>query len=295
MKINWGSNDKLKDVDNNTVNLINAEVDGIHVNLVGNGEAIVFLHGGPGSEHGFFLPHVLPLSRQFKLVFYDQNGCGKSEPSIENQYSMMSEVNTLELLRKELKLEKINLFGESWGSMLALLYATTYPERVNKILLTAAIGVTAEGFKTFGIELEKRLSKNDQLNLLKLQEGLETGQSSINDILSILDKYYVSSEDSLKKKANTSIEPAVNQQIGEDIIKNYDLTSRLHLLHSIPIVVAQGSDDIMPPSLIKDLLVNYIPHAKLIEIKNCGHWTVVEKPVEMNKIAKNFFNSDVLN
>lgn len=72
---------------------------------------------------------------------------------------MMDEVNKLELLRKEFSLEKINLAGESWGSgsMLALLYATTYSERVNKIFLTAAIGVTSKGFKTFGKELEKKV------------------------------------------------------------------------------------------------------------------------------------------
>jgi len=281
----------MNNVNNNTVNLINVDFQGLHVNTVGDGEAIVFLHGGPGSEQRFFLPHVLPLSRQFKLVFYDQNGCGRSEPSFDNQYSMMHEVNTLELLRKELKLEKINLYGESWGSMLALLYATTYPERVNKILLTAAIGVTAEGLKTFGKELEKRLPENEQLELSRLEDGLKRGESSIDEVLAILDKYYVYSKDTLKKKANTSIDAMVNHQIGEDILKNYDITSKLDTLNNIPIVVAQGSDDILTPSLIKELLVDYIPHSKLIEIKNCGHWTIVEKPDEMNKVANSFFSS----
>ncbi len=160
-------------VDNKgTFNLTNINFQGLNINTIGEGEAIVFLHGGPGSEHRFFLPHMLPLSRKFKLVFYDQRGCGKSAPSIDGQYSMMDEVCTLELLRKELKLEKINIFGESWGSMLALLYATTYPERVNKILLTAAIGVSAEGFKTFGKELEKKLSESEKSKLSKLEEGV---------------------------------------------------------------------------------------------------------------------------
>lgn len=272
-------------------NLTNIDIQGLHINTTGEGEAIVFLHGGPGSEHRFFLPHVLPLSRKFKLVFYDQRGCGKSEPSIDNQYSMMDEVNTLELLRKELNLEKINLFGESWGSMLALLYATTYPERVNKILLTAAIGVTAEGFTTFGKELEKRLSENDKSELSKLQEGIKRGESSADEILAILDKYYVYSVDSLNRKAKTSIIQTVNDQIGEDILKNYDVTSRLDTVKDIPIVVAQGSDDILTPKLMKKLLNDYIPHSKLIEIESCGHWTVVEKPDEMNKIAHDFFNS----
>lgn len=275
-------------------NLTSFDIHGLHINTIGEGEAIFFLHGGPGSEHRFFIPHVMPLSHKFKLVFYDQRGCGKSESSLDNQYSMMEEVNTLELLRKELNIDKINLFGESWGSMLALLYATTYPERVNKILLTAAIGVTAEGFKTFGKELEKRLSENDQSELSILEEKVKSGESSIDEVLSILDKYYVYSEESLKNKAKTSINPIVNHQIGEDILKNYNITSRLNNLKDIPIVVAQGSDDILTPKLIKKLLIDYIPHSQLIEIENCGHWTVVEKPDEMNKVAHDFFNSELL-
>ncbi|WP_100011776.1 alpha/beta fold hydrolase [Lentibacillus sediminis] len=269
--------------------LINADFQGLHVNTIGEGEPIVFLHGGPGSEQQFFLPHVLPLSQQFRLVFYDQRGSGKSDPSIDNQYSMEDEVNTLELVRKELNLEKMNLFGESWGSMLALLYATAYPERVNKILLTAAIGVTAEGFKTFGAELEKRLSEKDKTKLANLEEGLKRGEVSMEEVLSILDRYYVYSEEALKQKANTTIDPIVNDAIGRDILEYYDVTDRIDAIHHIPILVAQGSYDILPPKLIDKLLLEHIPYAKLIEIENCGHWTVVEKPDEMNRIAFNFF------
>lgn len=145
----------------------------LHIKTVGRGEPIVFLHGEPGSEHRFFLPHVLPLARSYQLIFYDQKGCGRSAPNTNDEYSMKDEVNTLELLREELNLEKINIFGESWGSMLALLYATSFPDHVNKLLLTAAVGVTAEGFKAFGHELEKRLTKDDQLKLSKLENDLK--------------------------------------------------------------------------------------------------------------------------
>jgi pimeloyl-ACP methyl ester carboxylesterase len=82
-------------------NLHSAYYQGLHISLVGDGEAVVFLHGGPGSEHRFFLPHVLPLSQKYKLIFYDQRGCGKSEPPKNNQYSMKEEVNALELLQND--------------------------------------------------------------------------------------------------------------------------------------------------------------------------------------------------
>ncbi|MGR5868833.1 alpha/beta fold hydrolase [Bacillus pacificus] len=77
---------------------------------------------------------MAPLAEKFQLVFYDQAGCGESEAPKNNKYSMRDEVANLEAMRVQLGFEKINILGESWGSMLALLYATTYPERVNKLL-----------------------------------------------------------------------------------------------------------------------------------------------------------------
>ena len=68
-------------------------------------------------------------SRKIPTSFYDQTGCGESEAPKNNQYSMRDEVANLEALRVQLGFEKINILGESWGSMLALLYATTYPEQ----------------------------------------------------------------------------------------------------------------------------------------------------------------------
>jgi proline iminopeptidase len=172
--------------------------------------------------------------------------------------------------------------------MFALLYATTYPDRVNKILLTAAIGVTSEGLQVFEKELEKRLSDEDKVKLVGLEES-ENNQAFLNDVLRILDSYYVYSSDTLLHKENTSIHHAVNESIGKDMLENYDITPHIHKLTNIPILVTQGSHGMLTPALIQDLLLSYIPHTTLIELKNCGHWTVVEKPTEMNEIARGFF------
>ncbi|MGY3715886.1 alpha/beta fold hydrolase [Sutcliffiella cohnii] len=264
----------------------------VYATTIGKGEPIVFLHGGPGGDHRFFLPYVKPLAAKYKLVLYDQRGCGKSDPIQDNQYSMEGEVRTLELLREELNLEKINLFGESWGSMLALLYATTYPERVNKIFLTAAVGITATGFKEFEQELMKKMSMKDKIKLFLLDKKMQRGKATIETILDILDPYYVYSKDTLRKKVRYSMNSTVNHMIGEDIKKQYDLTEKVHKLSDIPIMVAQGGHDILPPEKIHSLLVKHIPHARLMEIKNCGHWTVVEKPNEINSLAFEFFARD---
>ncbi|NRD80922.1 alpha/beta fold hydrolase [Bacillus sp. BRMEA1] len=261
----------------------------LYVNLIGEGEPIVFLHGGPGSEHRFFLPYMTPLSNKFKLVFYDQRGCGKSDLSQNNEYSMKNEIENLESLRIKLGFEKINLFGESWGTMLALLYATTYPEKVNKILLTAALGVTSMGLEVFSKELEKTMTEDDKAKLSKLEDNLRNRNSSRDEIFNILDSYYVFSKETLKRKEKNIFNHEVNDAIGADMLNNYDVTENIHKISNIPVLVAQGNHDILKPSIIKELLIDYIPHMKLVEIEDCGHWTVVEQPEKMCDVALSFF------
>ncbi|OIK12240.1 alpha/beta hydrolase [Bacillus sp. MUM 13] len=266
----------------------------LHVKIIGEGNPIVFLHGGPGSEHGFFLPHVLPLAKEFQLILYDQRGCGKSYPADSNKYTMKAEVEALEALRKELEFDKINVFGESWGSMLALLYASSYPNRVNKLFLTAAIGANAEGLVAFEKELLKRLSTIDKLKVFFINIGMKTGLITMDSMVKVLDPYYLFSKDALIRKLNTKINHNVNHILGDDMRNNYNLTEQLFRLDHIPVLVAQGSHDMITPAHIRDLLIKYIPHAELIEIQDCGHWTVVEQPDKINHLASRFFSNNTV-
>ena len=95
------------------IRLINVNGNNLFLKVLGQGEPIVFLHGGPGREHRYFLPYMAPLAEKFQLVFYDQTGCGESEAPKNNQYSMRDEVENLEALRVQLGFEKINVLGES--------------------------------------------------------------------------------------------------------------------------------------------------------------------------------------
>jgi proline iminopeptidase len=116
-------------------NLVYWEVRG---NLDGKPAAIV--HGGPGSSL------VGSRGRSFdpdlyRIVLFDQRGCGRSTPHASDPGTDMS-VNTtehlladMELLRAHLGIERWLLFGGSWGSTLILAYAERHPERVSEILI----------------------------------------------------------------------------------------------------------------------------------------------------------------
>jgi proline iminopeptidase len=120
-------------------NLVYWEVCGSH-----DGKPALVVHGGPGSGVGTGSRRYFDPER-YRLVLFDQRGCGRSTPHASDPAADMA-VNTthhlvadMERLREHLGVERWLLYGGSWGSTLILAYAERYPERVSEIFLT---GVT---------------------------------------------------------------------------------------------------------------------------------------------------------
>lgn len=99
------------------------------------GKEVLFLHGGPGlgckeNDRLFFNPDI------FRVIFFDQRGAGRSKPygTLEGNTTQHLLDDILQLLDHQ-KIEKVILFGGSWGSTLALLFAIAHPERVYAMIL----------------------------------------------------------------------------------------------------------------------------------------------------------------
>ena len=116
-----------------------------------SGKPAVVLHGGPGSgcvewHRRLFDPTA------YRIVLFDQRGCGRSRPHASAPDTDMTCNNTsnliadIELLRQQLDVDRWLVFGGSWGSTLALAYAETYPDRVTEMIV---FGVTTGRHKEF--------------------------------------------------------------------------------------------------------------------------------------------------
>lgn len=68
----------------------------------------------------------------------------------------------------------------------------------------------------------------------------------------------------------------VNKTIRMDTENNYNLAKNLYNTSNIPILVYQGSHDILTSSIIKELFSKHITNLQLVAIEKCGHWTVFE-------------------
>ncbi len=108
---------------------------------------LVMLHGGPGfSETALFRRFAAPLERDFTLVYWDQRGSGKSFSRDIPRSSMtvaqfVSDLDDLiDAVCSRVGRNKVTIFGHSWGSVLGVLYAAQFPEKVAAYVGSGQIG-----------------------------------------------------------------------------------------------------------------------------------------------------------
>lgn len=99
------------------------------------GVPVVFLHGGPGAgsnpaHRRFFDPAF------YRIVVFDQRGAGRSRPFASLEANTTDHlVDDIERLRTQLNIDSWLVFGGSWGSTLALVYALRHTDRCRGLVL----------------------------------------------------------------------------------------------------------------------------------------------------------------
>src|SRR5215471_8225543 len=85
---------------------------------------VLVLHGGPGMSHDYLLPMADLSERGYRVVFFDQLACGRSEvPKDTALFTLDHHVFETESVRSALNLGRVHLIGSSYGGLLALAYA----------------------------------------------------------------------------------------------------------------------------------------------------------------------------
>jgi proline iminopeptidase len=101
---------------------------------------VLALHGGPGGSHDYLLP-LRDLTRSgYRLVFFDQLGCGRSEiPPGTDLFTLAHHVEETEGVRTALGLGKVHLIGSSYGGLLALAYAIKYQQHLRSLVTVGGL------------------------------------------------------------------------------------------------------------------------------------------------------------
>jgi proline iminopeptidase len=284
----------------------------IYYKSLGSGPALVVVHGGPGADHSYFLPWLLPLARTHRLIFIDERGSGRSQRLQDTTlYTVEAMVEDVEALRQALHLGKISLLGHSYGGVLAQAYALKYQQNLSHLILNSTFPSTRQMNEVLAREKAqmpadklKRLNELEQSGLFGKGEAWEHGryQAEYSNLAwgpGYFPFLYGARPDSSYDPAtgNAPSNWELYRQMwgshGEFVIdgnlSSVEYVDRLATIH-VPTLVLVGDHDECDPSLSREMH-DKIPASTLVVLPNSGHMNFVDQPDLWHKAVSDFLSA----
>lgn len=101
----------------------------------GNNPTLIYMHGGPGESCLTYTYQAQKLGTYFHIISFDQYGVFRSDSIPEEQKADVKyHVDLIEQMRRTLGIKSWIPIGHSFGGMLALIYAHTYPDSIDAVI-----------------------------------------------------------------------------------------------------------------------------------------------------------------
>jgi proline iminopeptidase len=258
---------------------------------------LLLLHGGPGAGHNYLLP-LRALADERPVIFYDQLGGGRSDaPEDESLYTVARSVEELDAVRNALGLDRIVLFGNSWGAMLAIEYFVTCGSPgVERLVLS---GAAASGPQTVA-GMRRLIDALPNGAGVRMKELEAAGQQQSSEYQSLVELFYrrhfcraqpwppevLATADNVSRSPAYKIMWGPNEFTATGPLKDWERRSDLGALR-VPTLLTTGQHDEVTLDCHTTIL-EQVPGSQLLVFEGCSHLTMNEKPMEYVRALRAF-------
>jgi proline iminopeptidase len=269
----------------------------LYYHSIGKGEPVLVIHGGPVLDQSYMIDHFKELSKNHRLIFFDQRACGKSTADVDTaSMTMKTLIDDIDQLRQKLGLDQVHVLGHSWGGMLAAKYAIEYPLKVKSLVLCDAM---PPSFRLWNEEeqiVARRTSAYDSLlqEQIKSQEGFKNQEVKwVDSLMKVSFKsQFVDTTKLAWLKIKLPQDYFKRSKIFEHIAPElfaFDLTTQLEKIIA-PTLIIYGDQE--PATKISGpVYKSGIADSQLVIIPNCGHFPFIEQPLRFNNAVSLFWQS----
>jgi pimeloyl-ACP methyl ester carboxylesterase len=253
-----------------------ATVDGLklHSSSAGQGSKTIILVHGWTCDDTSWSEQVPVLAKTFRVVTLDLPGHGRSDSPRDGKFSMDLFARAVEAVRSEAKADKVVLVGHSMGTPVIRQYARLYPQHVAALVLV-------DGLVFMPAASAGAAAPPLQPSQLSGPEGLKARENMIK----------------------TMFTPATPQALQQTVLKMMlgapEATASGAMLATFD--AANWKDDVMSMPVLgiyaeKSQLGNQeyskkiFPAFDYVEIPGTGHFVMMEKPAEFNRLLTTFLN-----
>lgn len=263
----------------------------------GDGIPLLMLHGGPGFTSYYLTPLADSLSKERSVIVFDQLGCGRSGQLTDTSLmNMQSHVDQVSALLKALKMTTFDLYGHSFGTMLATDFYLQHPENIRSIVLASPC-ISTKNWMMDADTLMMQLPTSTTTILQNFKKGEKQDSAQLANALSV----YYSSFYNRKYPLSPYVDSSLRLQslqvyrymwgpeefMATGNLKDYDRTSDLHKL-KVPILFTAGEFDAARPSTVKRYH-QLVKGSLFEEIPTAGHSTMTDHIEADLKVLRAFW------
>ncbi len=254
----------------------------IFYEVVGSGDPIIVIHGGPGLDHNYLRPGLDVLASSHTLVYYDQPGTGRSTAELDSAgINFDAFVNDVDQLRQVLGYDRVTVLAHSFGALIGLEYARRYPDDVRALILMDPVEPGSRWKAETEQRQRKALAPADSARLAELQasEAFKARDpATVSEVyrLEFRGEFHDPARESalnLDLSRRTARDgPKVARLLGASM-GDVDWWDRLGEIQT-PTLIVQGRYDVIPMAMAR-ALADSLPNGQL-RVLDSGHFPYIE-------------------
>lgn len=245
---------------------------------------LLTLHGGPGIPHDYISDMAALASDTRRVIFYDQLGCGRSDqPHNPALWTIERTVAEIGIVRAALGLDRVHLWGQSFGGLFAIEYALRQPQGLVSLILASStssiplwIAEANRLREELPPEVQATLLAHERAGTIDDPEYLRATQVFYDRHvirLKPIPEHVQRAMDQAGEVYLTMNGPTEFLVIGT--IKDWDRTDRLSEIH-VPTLITSGRYDESTP-VLNEVLHNGIAGSQWVLFEHSSHMAHVEE------------------
>ena len=225
------------------------------------------------------------LAARYRVLALDQRGHGDSDPAPDGDYTVTTMAADLAAFADALRLRRFSVVGLSMGGRVAIAFAGSQPERVERLIVVdigpdiapggrlrvgAMMAQTPERFDDLETAIAWARTANPRYTDTMLRHRIVHGTRPVDG--------------GLVWKYDRAIRDAVRSGRWRDPADLWPLWSAI----ACPTLVVRGAEsDVLAPETVKRMLATN-PHARLVEVDGAGHTVPGDQPAAFRRILAEF-------
>jgi pimeloyl-ACP methyl ester carboxylesterase len=279
LDVDWRAHQRWTVINDSPVNVVE----------LGEGPPVLFVHGLSGSWPNW-LEQLPVFARTHRVIAPDLPGFGRS-PMPTGEISISAYARTLDALLDALGVDAATVVGNSMGGFVAAELAINFPQRVERLVL-----VSAAGLSTYGDP--RGLRELRRIRRMQRPIAAIVGWGAANaDILASRPLLRTVALGLITRHPNRLPAPLAAELVRgagkpgfvQALQANleYDFRNRLPEI-ACPTLIVWGANDRVVTVRDADAFAELIPNARSVVLPDTGHLPQVERPAEFNALLAEF-------